>query len=78
MASKLCNNTDAVAFVRNFKEDCQRVIDEDKLDIPVENLLGLAAKETGYGGEKSRIARELNNYFSMHSSKNSPALFEVG
>jgi len=74
MVAKLCNATHAVEFVRKYKEDCQRVIDEDSLGIPVENLLGLAAKESGYGGENSRIARELNNYFSMHS----PAPFEVG
>ncbi|MCL2162129.1 MAG: hypothetical protein FWH56_09660 [Betaproteobacteria bacterium] len=73
MASSLCNVAQAVEFVHRFRADCQRVIDEDKLDIPLENFLGLSAKECGYG-QSPIIKRGLNNYFSMHS----PAPLEIG
>jgi flagellum-specific peptidoglycan hydrolase FlgJ len=72
VTSRWCNAVDAVAFVYKYKNDCQKVIDEYSLDVPVENILGLAAKESGYG--KGRIASELNNYFSMHA----PAPFQTG
>lgn len=66
----LCNNVSAVSFVMKYKGDCQPIADQ--LDVPVENTLGLAAQESQYG--TGRIARELNNYFSMHA----PAPFQVG
>ena len=72
MASNLCNTTHAVAFVHKYKVDCEKVISEYKLDVPVENILGLAASESEYG--KGRIAGELNNYFSMRA----PAPFQTG
>lgn len=50
--------------------DCQQIADE--LDVPVENILGLAASESGYG--QSRISTELDNYFSMRS----PAPGQIG
>jgi hypothetical protein len=43
-----------------------------QLRVPVENILGLAAEETQYG--QGRIAKEHNNYFSMHA----PAPLQVG
>ncbi|WP_426186829.1 glucosaminidase domain-containing protein [Pseudomonas sp. NFXW11] len=63
MSAKLCNNISAVTFVSKYKAVCQPIADQ--LNLPVENLLGLAAQESQYG--TGRIARELNNYFSMHA-----------
>ncbi|WP_025127332.1 glucosaminidase domain-containing protein [Pseudomonas sp. PH1b] len=63
MSAKLCNNISAVTFVSKYKAVCQPIADQ--LDLPVENILGLAAQESQYG--TGRIARELNNYFSMHA-----------
>ena len=60
----------AVAFVIKYKNDCQIIADQ--LDVPVENILGLAAQESQYG--VGRIAKEFNNYFSMHA----PAPFQIG
>lgn len=68
--NNLCNNVVAVSFVVKHKNDCQVIANQ--LDIPVENILGLAAQESQYG--TGRIARELNNYFSMHA----PAPFQTG
>lgn len=70
MAANLCNNVGAVSFVIKYKNDCQIIADQ--LEVPVENILGLAAQESQYG--TGRIARELNNYFSMHA----PAPFQTG
>ncbi len=63
MANKACNNTSAVAFVKQHLGDCKPVAEH--LKVPVENILGLAAQESQYG--TGRIARELNNYFSLHA-----------
>lgn len=63
LSAKLCNNINAVTFVSKYKAACQPIADQ--LDLPVENILGLAAQESQYGA--GRIARELNNYFSMHA-----------
>lgn len=63
VSAKLCNNTNAVTFVSKYKAACQPIADQ--LDLPVENILGLAAQESQYGA--GRIARELNNYFSLHA-----------
>ena len=57
VGAKLCNNTNAVTFVSKYKAACQPIADQ--LDLPVENILGLAAQESQYGA--GRIARELNN-----------------
>ena len=57
MSARLCNNISAVTFVSKYKAVCQPIADQ--LDLPVENLLGLAAQESQYG--TGRIARELNN-----------------
>lgn len=70
MADKICNNLDAVAFVQKFKSDSSHIA--ARLDLPVENILGLAAEESLYG--KGRIAQEYNNYFSMHA----PAPGQIG
>lgn len=70
MTANLCNNVNAVAFVNTYRKDCQQIADQ--LNVPVENILGLAAQESQYG--TGRIARELNNYFSMHA----PAPLQIG
>jgi hypothetical protein len=70
LAANLCNNVEAVSFVIKYKNDCKIIADQ--LDVPVENILGLAAQESQYG--TGRIAKELNNYFSMHA----PAPFQIG
>lgn len=36
-----------------------------QLNVPVENIIGVAAHESQWG--QGRIARECNNYFSMHA-----------
>ncbi|WP_105462887.1 glucosaminidase domain-containing protein [Escherichia coli] len=59
---KACNNTGAVRFVQQYLKECELIAKQ--LDVPVENILGLAAKESFYG--QGRIATEYNNYFSMH------------
>lgn len=59
---KACNNTAAVRFVQEHIRDSEIIARQ--LDVPVENILGLAAAESQYG--MGRIAREYNNYFFMH------------
>lgn len=63
MPKNLCNTPIAVAFVARYKADA--AIIAKQLDVPVENILGLAAEETQYG--QGRVAKEFNNYFSMHA-----------
>lgn len=65
-----CNVGDAVNFVAKYYYDSK--ILADKLKVPVENILGLAAHESRHG--TGRIATDDNNFFSMHA----PSLFEVG
>ncbi|MDG3443242.1 glucosaminidase domain-containing protein [Nitrospirillum amazonense] len=40
-----------------------------KLNVPVENILGLSALESGWGGQNpdSRFAKDGNNYFGQHA-----------
>ena len=70
VADKLCNNVPAVKFVSEYKNKCDTFAAQ--LEVPVENFLGLAAQESQYG--TGRIARECNNYFSMHA----PAKYQSG
>ena len=63
MTKQLCNNPLAVGFVVKFQNDAKMIA--TRLQVPVENILGLAAQETQYG--QGRIATEYNNYFSMHA-----------
>lgn len=70
MKKNLCNDTDAVAFVNAHRQDATWVA--NLLNVPVENVLGLAAHETGYG--TGNIAKKYKNYFSMHA----PAPFQIG
>ena len=65
---KACNNTGAVRFVQQYLKECELIAKQ--LDVPVENILGLAAKESFYG--QGRIATEYNNYFSMHGPVMTP------
>lgn len=60
----------AVAFVQQFRADAARLA--LLVDVPVENILGLAAHESQYG--QGRIAIDNNNYFSMHA----PAPLQIG
>lgn len=62
-ADAACNALDAVKFVRDHKADSDRLA--LKLGVPTENILGLAAEESQWG--RGRIAREYNNYFSLHA-----------
>lgn len=70
MAQNFCNYAVAVSFVHKYEKACQAVA--IRLDVPVENILGLAAQESEYG--QGRIATDLNNYFSMHA----PAKYQIG
>ena len=70
MSAKSCNNLTAVAFIYKFRNDCELIAKQ--LNVPVENILGLAAQESQYG--VGRIASECNNYFSMHA----PAPLQIG
>jgi hypothetical protein len=66
----MCNTKEAVDFVKRIKAESQLVADQ--IDVPLENIVGLAAEETQYG--EGRFAKRYNNYFSMRS----PAPFETG
>ena len=68
--NSLCNVQYAVVFVKTHEADCQKIASD--LQVPVENILGLAAHESWYG--KGRIADKLNNYFSMHA----PSKYQIG
>ena len=70
MTSNICNNQEAVDFVMTYKSDCMVIA--KALKLPPEYVLGLAALESQYG--KGRIAREYNNFFSMHA----PAPHQTG
>lgn len=61
-------------FVSKFYSYAKEIAAE--LDVPVENILGLCALESGWGGvdKESRFAREGNNFFSQHA----PAPFSNG
>jgi len=65
-----CSVMAAVAFVHKYQKDAELLAKQ--LDIPTENILGLAAHESQYGA--GRIARECNNFFSMHA----PAPLQMG
>ncbi|EAW8149235.1 hypothetical protein GJ200_19710 [Salmonella enterica subsp. enterica] len=67
---KACNDVNAVRFVQQHLKECELIAKQ--LNVPVENILGLAAAESQYG--TGRIAREYNNYFSLHA----PASFQSG
>lgn len=54
MASSLCNTPVALAFVTRFKAGAAVIAQQ--LQVPVENILGLAAEQTQYGS--GRIAKE--------------------
>jgi flagellum-specific peptidoglycan hydrolase FlgJ len=70
MPNNLCNYAPAIAFVKKYEKSCMAVA--IRLEVPVENILGLAAQESQYG--QGRIASELNNYFSMHA----PSNYQIG
>jgi len=57
-------------FVDDHMADAQN--GADKLGIPVENILGLSALESGWG--KGRFAAEGQNYFGLHA----PSPFQTG
>ena len=65
-----CNSHLAVSFVAKYVEKAAKVA--EKLDIPTENILGLAAHECEHG--KGRFADKGNNFFSMHA----PAPHQIG
>lgn len=56
--------------MKNFEKYC--VDTARRLDVPIENIVGLAAQETLYG--KGRIAIDCKNYFSMRA----PAPGQIG
>lgn len=59
----LCNHAIAVAFVKEHLADAAKLA--ALLDVPTENMLGLAAQESQWG--VGRIGKTYNNYFSMHA-----------
>jgi len=65
-----CNVVTAVKFVQKYEHDSAVVA--KLLNVPTENILGLAAHESQYG--EGRIANEDFNYFSMHA----PAPLQTG
>jgi len=68
LASAQADDTNAKKerFVDAHLADAQRIA--DKLGVPVENILGLSALESGWGGENpgARFAIEANNFLSLH------------
>lgn len=58
-----CNIQTAVAFVQQHVDDC--AVLAKRLNVPVENILGLEAHESQHG--IGRIAVQDNNYFSLHA-----------
>jgi flagellum-specific peptidoglycan hydrolase FlgJ len=66
----VCNVVSAVQFVQQFRQEAKQLA--QMLNVPIENVLGLAAHESQYG--QVRIAQEDNNYFSMHA----PAPLQIG
>jgi len=62
--------TEKDEFVKAHLADAQQAADQ--LDVPVENILGLSALESGWGGH--RFAAQGNNYFGIHY----PAPFATG
>lgn len=69
-APRLCSNQEAVSFVKTYEADAAALA--KSVAVPTENILGLAAQESQYGG--GRIAREYKNFFSMHA----PAAYQIG
>ncbi|NHZ64893.1 hypothetical protein [Massilia genomosp. 1] len=67
---KACNVDYAVLFVATHLKDAKIVA--DRLHIPTENLLGLAAHECEHG--RNRFAKDGNGFFSMRA----PAEFQTG
>lgn len=67
--SKLCNNQNAVQFVKDFKPEATDIA--KRLNVPVEYILGLVAQETQYG--LGDAAKNDNNYYSLHAPKRSAA-----
>ncbi len=46
---KACNNTEAVRFIQKYKNDCEIIANQ--LEVPVEFILAVAAKESRMGRE---------------------------
>jgi RHS repeat-associated protein len=61
--SKLCDNKEAVAFVKDNLEDAKKLA--DKLQVPVQFVLAVSANESTYGQYPTAIA--ANNIFGIHS-----------
>lgn len=61
--SKLCNNQDAVKFVKDFQPEAADIA--KTVNVPVEFILGLVAQETQYG--LGDAAKNDNNYYSLHA-----------
>lgn len=65
-----CSIQYAVQFVQKHRADSAYLA--QLIQVPTENILGLAAHESQHG--QGRIAVDDNNYFSMHA----PAPFQIG
>ncbi len=72
--SKLCNNQNAVQFVKDFKPEATDIA--KRLNVPVEYILGLVAQETQYG--LGDAAKNDNNYYSLHAPPQSGARHAKG
>ncbi len=55
-------------FIRDHYDEAKKIA--DKLGVPVETILGIAAIETSWG--RARFATEGNNFFGQHYSPNVP------
>lgn len=60
-ASDPCANHKVVDFINMHRADAQALA--DRLGVPIENILGLSANESGYG--KSGLATNANNFFGL-------------
>lgn len=60
-AADPCANHKIVDFIQMYRADAQALA--DRLGIPIENILGLVANESGYG--KSGLATNANNFFGL-------------
>jgi RHS repeat-associated protein len=61
--NKLCNNQDAVRFAKTHEADAAKVAKQ--LNVPTENVLGLSARESGWG--TGGFAKSVNAFFNLET-----------
>jgi RHS repeat-associated protein len=67
--SKLCNDQNALGFVKAHLGDASGVA--GPLQVPVQNILGLSAAESGWGRDWN-VQKGRNNFFSLQGNGSSP------